>query len=156
MKKIITMGSMLLMSSAINANALPIGAADPGSIVDGGIVDTSAYFSFDLGKSTGILAGSVSVNPGRTVPTLAEVGSYTSASTNNWSPVLYNFFAWSGYCYRDWDRDGGWWKPQPISGPAPDQGGNPVPVPEPATLLLFGTGMLALAGISRRGRQHEG
>lgn len=56
--------------------------------------------------------------------------------SNYWEPASNSFTVWSSYVYAVWT---------PTSGLSP--------VPEPATMILFGFGLLGLAGVSRRKRQ---
>lgn len=135
MKKIFAMCAVLVLGSSITAYALPIVDTEPGIKVGSGSETLSVNFTQVESNNSSIDLSSFNAD-------IAD-DSNTTIVSMGWTPNWYqqrtrhrpNGWAW------------GWNKGLPTD---PNPGGNPSPVPEPATMLLFGAGLILLAGISRR------
>jgi hypothetical protein len=111
-------------------------------------VGASYALTFDLGSS-------ISYNAGGTDSILAEAGatnllfSFTTASTNAWQSETLNFVATSPNTLIDLlgNSGGAYIGLDNVSVTQTSA------VPEPATLMLLGTGLLALGGVGRRHRR---
>ena len=132
MKKNLALCFVLMWGAATNVFALPVADVDPG--VNAGTGNGTLVVNFTLGEfnRSGVDLRAFSTD-------IADESNFTIAAMG-WDPNWYQHRTRHRY---QW----GWNKGCPID---PDPGGNPSPVPEPATLLLFGAGLIGLASMSRR------
>jgi hypothetical protein len=134
MKKILATCAVLMLGVSTTVFALPIVDADSG--VTGGPGTETLAVNFTLGEFT-----SSNVDLSAFNADIADYGNTTIASMG-WTPNWYQNRARLRFHGWGWNKGG-------PTGPNP--GDNPNPVPEPANLMLFGAGLIVLAGLGRRG-----
>jgi hypothetical protein len=135
MKKTLAACAVLVLGISATAFALPIVDIDSG--IRQGQESETLSVNFTLGEFN-----SSSIDISTFNADIADYSNITIASMG-WTPNWHNrarihFNGWGWH----------WNKGAPNN---PDPGGNPSPVPEPTNLLLFGAGLIVLAGLGRRG-----
>jgi hypothetical protein len=134
MKKFIALCTLILLSTAAAAFALPL-FQEARAFSGAGLLDRILTFPLQLTSDREPLAPT----PGTIAPLDPLPATDSAAAT---------FFAGTEGS-QGLRRPQGW--PAPLSLNRPGEAGGVRPAPEPATLFLLGTGLIALAGIARRG-----